>query len=255
MEVRPVNKRGDGTGVGFNAYGAEVAATKALIIDSDARSADLLTWLFKREGFEVLVAGTGSEGLSIANNWPPDLVLIDFELDDAPGINISRRLREDPPTLTVPLIMIASSAGESDRAAALDIGVDDFIVRPFGTREFIAKVYALLRRAQNGMVRGRLSYAGLEMDATNYKVKRDSRAVPVSPSQFRLLRHFMENPGRAFSRKELLETLWASRKDVDERSVDAQIRRLRKELNGPGERELLRTIRGIGYSLDGDGNF
>jgi len=228
-----------------------MSATTTLIIDSDPHSVDLLSWLLAREGFEVRAAQTGNEGIRIAESSPPDLILVDWMFSDLPGLEVCRRLRAHSDTHDVPIAMVADGADEADRARALDTGIDDFISKPFGAREIVARVYALLRRAKKDPAGRRLSYAGLEMDVGNYKVKRGNASVPLSPLQFKLLRHFLEHPGQVFSREQLLASVWGRDADVHARSVDAQIRRLRSAINKGHRKDLLRTVRMGGYSLDG----
>ena len=229
-----------------------MTATTTLIIDSDPDSVDLLSWLLEREGFEVRSAQTGSEGIGIAERSAPDLIVVDWMFPDLPGTEVCRRLRAIGNRQDVPIAMVADGADEADRARALDAGIDDFITKPFGAREIVARVYALLRRTKKDPGGRRLSYAGLEMDVSNYKVKRENASVSLSPLQFKLLRHLLENPGRVFSREQLLASVWGTGADVDARTVDAQIRRLRTAINKGHRKDLLRTVRMGGYSLDGD---
>lgn len=228
-----------------------MSAARALIIDSDFHSVDMLSWLLGREGFEIHTAQTGSEGIHLAKQSPPDLVLVDWMFSDLSGIEVCRRLRAHADTSNVPIAMVADGADEADLARALDIGIDDFIAKPFGPREIVARVHALLRRTRKHIGTGRLSYAGLEMDVGNYKVKRGEALLWLSPLQFRLLRHFMEHPGQVFSREQLLAAVWGPDAGVDARSVDAQIRRLRNAINKGQDKDLLRTVRKGGYALDG----
>jgi two-component system phosphate regulon response regulator PhoB len=228
-----------------------MAATRALVIDSDLHSVDLLSWLLGREGFEIQTAHSGAEGIRLAGRSSPDLIVCDWMFPDLPGIEVCRRLRSQGDTYDVPIVMVADGADESDRARALDTGIDDFIGKPFGAREIVARVHALLRRARKDCTGSRLSYAGLDMDVSNYKVKRDNIPVSLSPLQFKLLRHFLEHPGQVFSREQLLAAVWGAGVEVDVRSVDAQIRRLRSAVNKGHRKDLLRTVRMGGYSLDG----
>jgi two-component system phosphate regulon response regulator PhoB len=228
-----------------------MSATNTLIIDSDPHSVDLLSWLLGREGFEVRTAQTGSEGIQLAETSLPDLIVVDWMFSDLPGLEVCRRLRAKGDTHDVPIVMVADGADEVDRARALDSGIDDFVSKPFGAREIVARVYALLRRTRKDCATRRLSFAGLEMDVGNYKVKRDDTSVSLSPLQFRLLRHFLEHPGQVFSREQLLDSVWGAGADVDARSVDAQIRRLRSAINKGHRKDLFRTVRMGGYSLDG----
>ncbi|MES2326991.1 MAG: winged helix-turn-helix domain-containing protein, partial [Pseudomonadota bacterium] len=157
-----------------------------------------------------------------------------------------------PSTAHVPIIMLTARGEESDRIRGLETGADDYVTKPFSPRELLARVGAVLRRIRPALAGEQLAYADLEMDVEAHRVRRGGTPVQLGPTEFRLLRYFMENPGRVFSRERLLDTVWAHDADIDARTIDVHVRRLRKVLNDGGRPDLIRTVRSAGYSLDAD---
>ncbi|MBT6116460.1 MAG: response regulator, partial [Rhodospirillaceae bacterium] len=178
------------------------------------------------------------------------LILLDWMLPQLSGIEVCRQLRRKPETRAVPIIMLTARGEESDRIRGLDCGADDYIAKPFSVAELIARVRAVLRRARPALQEEVLRYADIVMDLAGHRVKRGDRPIHLSPTEFRLLRYFMEHPGRVFSRELLLDAAWGRDVYVEPRTVDVHIRRLRKVLNGEGEPDLIRTVRAAGYALD-----
>jgi two-component system phosphate regulon response regulator PhoB len=168
------------------------------------------------------------------------------------GIEVCRRLRRNSETANVPIIMLTARGEESDRVRGLEIGADDYLTKPFSPRELIARVNAVLRRVRPALAGESLNYADLEMDVAAHKVRRSGKSVPLGPTEFRLLRHFLEHPGRVFSREQLLDNVWAHDTDIELRTVDVHVRRLRKAINEGGLPDLVRTVRSAGYALDSD---
>jgi two-component system phosphate regulon response regulator PhoB len=166
------------------------------------------------------------------------------------GIEVCRRLRRLPDTATVPIIMLTARGEENDMVRGFDYGADDYITKPFSPVELIARVRALLRRARPELAAEQLDFADLVMDLAAHRVRRSDREVHLGPTEFRLLQHLMRNPGRVFSREQLLDAVWGRDVYVEARTVDVHIRRLRKALNGAGDQDLIRTVRAAGYALD-----
>ena len=188
-----------------------------------------------------------------ARESPPDLVILDWMIEGVPGIEVCRRLRRTAETSAVPIIMLTARTEEADRVRGLETGADDYVTKPFSPRELVARVGAVLRRARPGVAGERLQYADVEMDLVAHKVKRGGTFIPLGPTEFRLLRHFLERPGRVFSRERLLDSVWGQDSDIELRTVDVHIRRLRKAINAGGKRDLIRTVRSAGYALDSEG--
>ena len=224
-----------------------------LLVEDDRALADLLIWHFEREGYEIVRTADGDEALILAEERTPDLVILDWMIEGVSGIEVCRRLRRRSSTAHVPIIMLTARGEESDRIRGLETGADDYVTKPFSPRELLARVGAVLRRMRPALAGEQLSYGDMEMDVASHRVRRAGRAVQLGPTEFRLLRHFMEHPGRVFSRERLLEAVWPHDPDIDARTVDVHIRRLRKAINEGGRSDLIRTVRSAGYSLDSEG--
>ena len=223
-----------------------------LIVEDEAALVELLRYNLEREGFETLSAMDGEEGLLLLSEQEVDLVLLDWMLPGVSGIEVCRRLRRSADTRHLPVIMLTARGEEADRVRGLDTGADDYIPKPFSPDELIARIRAVLRRARPAINDEQLQFADVEMNLAAHRVSRGGRAVQLGPTEFRLLRHFMEHPGRVFSRGQLLDAVWGRDVYVDERTVDVHIRRLRKALNANGDQDLIRTVRSAGYSLDAE---
>ncbi len=224
-----------------------------LIVEDDKALVELLVYHFEREGFAVAQTPDGEEALLMARETPPDLVILDWMLEGLSGIEVCRRLRRNPGTANVPIIMLTARAEEGDRIRGLETGADDYVTKPFSPRELVARTTAVLRRVRPALAGERLVYADLEMDVANHKVRRGGTPIALGPTEFRLLRHFLEHPGRVFSRERLLDSVWGHDRDIELRTVDVHIRRLRKAINAGGKADLVRTVRAAGYALDAEG--
>jgi two-component system phosphate regulon response regulator PhoB len=224
-----------------------------LLVEDDRALADLLIWHFEREGYAILRTADGDEALVLAEERTPDLVILDWMIEGVSGIEVCRRLRRKESTAAVPIIMLTARGEESDRIRGLETGADDYVTKPFSPRELLARVGAVLRRVRPALAGEQLSYADLELDVNSHRVRRAEKPVQLGPTEFRLLRHLMENPGRVFSRERLLDAVWSHDSDIDARTVDVHVRRLRKALNQGGLPDLIRTVRSAGYSLDSAG--
>lgn len=223
---------------------------KILLIEDDQSLTELVRYNLDHEGFEILCTTDGEEGWLMAQETPPDLILLDWMLPNLSGIEICRRLRRHPETANVPIIMLTARAEEGDRIRGLDTGADDYITKPFSPRELIARIHAILRRIRPALSGQRLEYAGVILDSSSHKVTRNGQSLHLGPTEFRLLRHFMEHPSRVFSREQLLDAVWGHDVYVELRTVDVHIRRLRKALNVNGGEDVIRTVRAAGYALD-----
>ena len=186
----------------------------------------------------------------LAREATPDIVLLDWMVEGLSGIEVCRRLRRMPETANVPIIMLTARGEEEDRVRGLETGADDYVTKPFSPRELVARVGAVLRRVRPALAGEQLTYGDIEMDIVSHRVRRGGVPVALGPTEYRLLRHFLENPGRVFSRQQLLETVWPHSEEIELRTVDVHIRRLRIAL---GEPDLVRTVRSAGYALDAEG--
>jgi len=216
----------------------------------DEAIAELIVWHFAREGFSVRQTPDGEHALVLVEERVPDIVLLDWMIESLPGIEVCRRLRRNPKSANVPIIMLTARGEEEDRIRGLETGADDYVTKPFSPRELVARVSAVLRRLRPALAGEMLSYADIELDSVAHKVVRNGQIVAMGPTEFRLLRHFMEHPGRVFSRGQLLDSVWGQDSDIELRTVDVHIRRLRKAINLPGTSDIIRTVRSAGYALD-----
>ena len=197
--------------------------------------------------------GDGEEALILADEVKPDVVLLDWMIEGISGIEVCRRLRRRSTTANIPIMMLTARGEESDRIRGFETGADDYVTKPFSPRELVARVGAVLRRVRPALAGEQLAYADLEMDVTAHRVRRSGVQVSLGPTEFRLLKHFLEHPGRVFSRERLLDAVWAHDSDIDIRTVDVHVRRLRQAINAGDRPDLIRTVRSAGYSLDTDG--
>jgi len=221
-----------------------------LIVEDEAALVTLLRYNLEREGFRVSEASDGEEAMVLVEEEVPDIVLLDWMLPLTSGIEVCRRLRRLPETRDVPIIMLTARGEEGDKVRGLDAGADDYITKPFSPAELIARMRAVLRRAQPGLSSELLEYDDLVMDLAAHRLRRGARDIHLGPTEFRLLRHLMQHPGRVFSREQLLDSVWGRDVYVEPRTVDVHIRRLRKALNNGDEADLIRTVRSAGYALD-----
>ena len=225
---------------------------RLLLVEDDRALADLVTFHFERAGYEITRTGDGEEALILADEIKPDVILLDWMIEGISGIEVCRRLRRRATTANVPIMMLTARGEESDRIRGFETGADDYVTKPFSPRELVARTIAVLRRVRPALVGEQLAYADIEMDIVGHKVKRAGRTIPLGPTEFRLLRHFLEHPGRVFSRERLLDSVWGQDSDIELRTVDVHIRRLRKAINGGGRADIIRTVRSAGYALDSE---
>tara|TARA_R110000787_G_scaffold285173_1_gene400041 strand:+ start:13746 stop:14444 length:699 start_codon:yes stop_codon:yes gene_type:complete len=226
--------------------------SRILIIEDDPSLVELLKYNLEIEGFDVSVARDGEGGLEAIDTQDPDLVVLDWMLPNMSGIEICRQMRQRTATRSTPVIMLTAKGEETDRIRGLETGADDYIVKPFSPAELTARIKAVLRRAHPEQAGNELRYEDIFMDLETHRVMRDERAVRLGPTEFRLLKTFLEKPGRVFSREQLLDKVWGRDIYVELRTVDVHIRRLRKALNDQGGTDLIRTVRSAGYSLDAE---
>ncbi len=221
-----------------------------LLVDDEAALVSVLSYNLERAGFEMLTAPDGEEALETLAARRVDLVLLDWMMPYLSGIEVCRRLRRNRATRNIPIIILTARAEEADLVRGLDTGADDYVSKPFSTSELIARMRAVLRRIRPLLADEELTYGGLHMDLAAHRVTRDGRRLRLGPTEFRLLRHLMEHPGRVFSRDRLIDAVWGPDIHIGTRTVDVHVRRLRKELNAAGEADLVRTVRSWGYALE-----
>lgn len=225
---------------------------KLLLVEDDAALAELLSWNFKKADYDVIHTPDGEEALLLVKEHRPDVILLDWMIENLSGIEVCRQLRRSPDTANIPIIMLTARGEEEDKIRGLEIGADDYVTKPFSPKELIARVKAVLRRVRPALAGEKLAFNDVEMDTVAHRVKRDAKVIPLGPTEFRLLRHFLEHPNWVFSRERLLDSVWGQDSDIELRTVDVHIRRLRKALNANGQPDIIRTVRSAGYALDSD---
>lgn len=229
---------------------SETGKPSVLIVEDESALCTLLRYNLEREGYRVFEARNGDEALVVAAESSPDLIVLDWMLPELSGIEVCRRLRARGESRNVPIIMLTARGEETDRIRGLDTGADDYIVKPFSMSEFLARSRAVMRRVRPGLVEDVIALGDINMDRVNHRVHRGTRELHLGPTEYRILERLMQNPGRVFSREQLLDTVWGTEVYVEARTVDVHIGRLRKVLNQSGERDPIRTVRSAGYSFD-----
>ena len=224
--------------------------SKLLLIEDEDSLAYTLKTFFEKKNFNVEIVKDGEDALFQAESMKPDVVLLDWMLPNMSGLEICRQIRTAKDIKKTPIIFLTAKGEEEDKLRGLDIGADDYITKPFSQRELLARINALLRRSNPSNLDDELSYKKLIiMNLKTHRVKREGKEVKLNPKEFDLLKLFMENPGKVFSRDQLLDKIWGNI-NVEPRTVDVHIRRLRKNINANNTKDLIRTVRSSGYSLD-----
>jgi two-component system, OmpR family, phosphate regulon response regulator PhoB len=221
-----------------------------LIVEDEEPIQLLLRYNLESEGYKVRVTASGEDVAALLDEEPADLVLLDWMLPDTSGIEVCRAMRARPKTRTVPVIMLTARGEESERVRGLATGADDYVVKPFSVPELMARIRSLLRRSNPEAMKDVLAMGDLSLDRVTRRVMRGARPVNLSPTEFRLLEHFLTSPGRVYSRTQLLDNVWGRDSDIDERTVDVHVGRLRKAISRGKEADPIRTVRGMGYSFD-----
>ena len=226
------------------------SAPRVLVVEDDPDIASLLVYNLKAEGYFAESSYRGVDAELRLLESPPDLVILDWMLPDVTGIEICAGLRSREETHSLPVIMLTARGEEAERVRGFSAGADDYVVKPFSVAELMARVRALLRRSRPERIAEFLIVGDIALDRANQRVRRGSRDVHLAPRDFRLLEYLLERPGRVFSRAQLLDGVWGNAAEVDDRTVDVHIGRLRKALCRGRERDPIRTVRSTGYSFD-----
>ena len=224
-----------------------------LIVEDETAISTLLEYNLQKEGFETALAEDGDLALLMAQERVPDLILLDWMIPKLSGIEVCRRLRRRAETASVPIIMLSARGEEDDRVTGLDIGADDYLVKPFSIPELFARIRALLRRTETNVLSDGLTVGDLQIDTKAHRVSRAKQEIHLGPTEFRLLEHFMRRPGQVFSREQLLDAVWGHDIYVEARTVDVHIGRLRKALKMTNRQDPIRTVRSAGYALRPEG--
>ncbi len=224
-----------------------MTAKTILIVEDEDAIRQMVAFGLKRAGFEALEAADVAAARSAVADRAPDLILLDWMLPDVSGVEFARSLRREPATRQIPIIMLTARSDEDDKVRGLEAGVDDYLTKPFSSRELVARIKAVLRRAAPGGEDEVLTVGELTLNAASHRVSARGAEVTLGPTEFKLLRFFMANPDRVFSRSQVLDRVWGGNVYVEERTIDVHIRRLRKALEGTGCEHYVQTVRGAGY--------
>ena len=222
---------------------------KIFIIEDETSIIKLVQHNLEKEGFIVSSSENGNEGLKQLKKFEPNLLLLDWMLPDLSGIEICKHIRKDNKFKTLPIIMLTAKGEEEDKIKGLESGVDDYLTKPFSYKELLARIKAVLRRSNPEIVSDSLEFEDLSLDRVEKRVFRNNLEIKLGPTEFRLLEFFLMNPKRVYSRDQILENVWPNNINVESRTIDVHIRRLRQSVNLDGKKELIRTVRSSGYSL------
>ena len=222
---------------------------KIFIIEDEASIIQLVQHNLEKEGFIIASSENGNEGLKQLKKFEPNLLLLDWMLPDLSGIEICKNIRKDNKFKTLPIIMLTAKGEEEDKIKGLESGADDYLTKPFSYKELLARIKAILRRSNPNMVSDSLEYEDLLLDRIEKRIFRDNSEIKLGPTEFRLLEFFLTNPKRVYTRDQILENVWPNNVNVESRTIDVHIRRLRQSVNLDSKKELIRTVRSSGYSL------
>jgi two-component system, OmpR family, phosphate regulon response regulator PhoB len=223
-----------------------------LVVEDDPQLQEVLSLNLQNAGYRVLRAGTIKQAEQLVNATLPQMILLDWTLPDTPGLSFARRLRAEPRSALVPIIMLTGRDCESDKITGLEAGVDDYLIKPFSPRELLARIKAVMRRCAPQHADMVVEVAGLRLDPASRRIMGHGEDIELGALEFRMLRFFMTHPGRVYSRAQLLDEIWGNNVYVEERTVDVHIRRLRQALEPTGHKGLLETVRGVGYCFRRD---
>jgi len=224
--------------------------TDVLVVEDEDALATLLQYNLEKEGYRVRVAEDGEAAGLLVDERLPDVVILDWMLPKVSGVEVCRRLRSRPETRNIPVIMLSARGEESDRVRGLETGADDYVVKPFSMNELTARIRAVLRRIRPGLAADQLASGDIVLDRVARRVRRAGCEIHLGPTEYRLLEHLLQHPGRVFSREQLLDAVWGSDVYVEMRTVDVHVGRLRKSLNLGGQPDPIRTVRSAGYALE-----
>ena len=224
---------------------------KIVVVEDDTALLPVITHNLEKNGFSVREATNGEDALTLIKEELPALAIIDWMIPEPTGIEVCKILRRGKETVSLPIIILSAKGEEEDKVRGLNTGADDYITKPFSPTELIARIKSLLRRSSSS---GKeiIEYGDITLNLNEHKVFRSGKRIRLGPTEYKLLRHFIENPGRVYSREQLLDSVWGHGIYVESRTVDTHIRRLRKAIDPSGQQNYIRTVRSAGYSMDND---
>ena len=222
---------------------------RVLIVEDEKALAEILEYNFKKEGYAVDTASDGETALDKIIFKAPDLIILDWMLPKLSGIELCRKVRSTKKVKNIPIIMLTARGEEEDRLKGLEMGADDYVTKPFSINELLARAKAVLKRIRPIFAEEEIIFEDIKINIGTHKVYRNSKEIKLGPTEFNLLRFFMENISRVFSRQQLLNHVWKHDAFVEPRTVDVHVRRLRKSLNAGNKKDFIRTVRSAGYSF------
>ena len=228
---------------------SDVTDPVILVVEDEPAQLEMLCYNLQKESYNVVRADNGEDALLLVEEVEPDLILLDWMLPNVSGIKVCRNLKGSKRTRDIPIIMLTARGEEDDRIRGLDTGADDYVVKPYSVKELLARVRALLRRSRPASVSTNLQHGDLEVNTVLHKVTYKGATVDLGPTEFRLLLTLIEKPGRVWSREQLLDRVWGRQADVDTRTVDVHVGRLRKSIGADKDSDPVRTVRGFGYAI------
>ena len=237
--------------VTFGTHNDGMSVAKILIVEDEPDIREMVGYALKRSRFDFLQAEDAQQAYNIIADQKPDLLLLDWMLPGQSGLEVARRLRREPPTAELPVIMLTARGEEADRIRGLECGADDYVSKPFSTRELVARIRALLRRASPHISNTELEHGIIRLDATRHEVWVGKKQIRVGPTEFRLLRFLMAHPKRVYDRAQLLDQVWGQSSYISVRTIDVHILRLRRALGEKGA-PYVRTVHGTGYQFTTD---
>ena len=227
-------------------------AANILIVEDEESILELIAINLHQAGFNPIRSLNAEYAENLIREALPDLIILDWMLPGMSGVEFTKRVRGNPNTKNIPIIILTAKSDESNKLKGLDTGADDYMTKPFSTKELIARIKAVLRRKTPELVDEPISIRGLTLNPNKHLLQYNNKTITIGPTEFKLLNFFMKNPDRVFSRNQILDKIWGNKSDIDDRTVDVHIKRLRDTLKMSGQESLIKTIRGIGYRLSKD---
>ncbi|WP_206483544.1 phosphate regulon transcriptional regulator PhoB [Thalassotalea sp. G2M2-11] len=224
---------------------------QVLVVEDEAPIREMVTFVLEQNGFNTIEAENFEQAKAKIVEPYPDLILLDWMLPGGTGVKLAKQLKQNEYTRAIPIIMLTARADEDDKVKGFDVGVDDYVTKPFSPKELIARIKAVIRRVSPTALEESIEFHGLKLDPVAHRVSINERALDLGPTEFRLLHFFMTHTERVYSREQLLDNVWGTNVYVEDRTVDVHIRRLRKAIAGQGHEDFIQTVRGSGYRFSG----
>jgi len=221
-----------------------------LLVEDEKSIVTLIKYNLEKEGFKVFCAETGEDGLKIIKEKIPDLVILDWMLPDLSGVEVCRQIKKDKKLKNIPILILTAKGEPDDKIKGLEVGADDYVTKPFNNKELLLRIKSLIKRSKPSLLEDLAIFKDLKIDRMTRKVFREDKEIKLGPTEYKLLDFLIKSPQRVYSREQLLNNVWGENINVETRTVDVHIRRLRKAINIDKKSDLIRTVRSSGYSLD-----